>query len=93
MTPDQRRIKGEEARQLLEHPMLRDAFAAVDDYLNQAALSCQPDDAGKAQRIVISKQLLQAIRREIARKVDDGEIAKVQMRELEQQRGIRRFIR
>lgn len=93
MTPEQRRIKGNEARQLLENPMLKEAFAALDDYLNSAALSCNPDDAEKARRIVISKQLLAAVKREITRQIEDGVIADVQINELEQRRGLRRFMR
>ena len=63
--------------------MFKEAFQAVDEYLNQAALTCSPDDAEKARRIVISKQLLSAVKREIQRKVEDGDIAQIQMQELE----------
>lgn len=73
--------------------MLKEAFAAVDDYLNQSALTCSPDDPTKAQRIVISKQLLAAVKREITRKIEDGEVAEIQLNELDTRRGLRRFIR
>lgn len=86
MTNEQRRIKGMEAKQLLDNPMLKDAFTAVDEFLNQSALACSPDDATKAQRIIISKQLLQAIKREITRKIEDGDVAVIQIQELEQRR-------
>lgn len=93
MTPEQRRIYGAEAKQLLDNKHFKDAFTAVDDYLNAQALACSPDDATKAQRIVISKQLLQAVKREIVRKIEDGEVAEVQMQEIEQRRGLRKFLR
>lgn len=93
MILEHKRIRGEDARNLLENSLLKGAFSAVDEYLNSAALSCSPDDKDKAQRIIISKQLLAAVQREIRRVVDDGEIAKVQMAEIEQRKGIRRFIR
>ena len=93
MSLEQRRIRANEARQLLENTMLKNAFSAVDNYLNEQALTCSPDDAVKAQRIVISKQLLQAVKREITRVIDDGDVAEIQMSELEQRRGLRKFLR
>jgi hypothetical protein len=93
MTPEQRKIHGAEAKQLLDNKHFKEAFEAVDDYLNAAALACSPDDAAKAQRIVISKQLLQAVKREIVRKIEDGEVAEVQISEIEQRRGLRKFLR
>jgi hypothetical protein len=93
VSPEERRFRGQDAKQLLDNKLFKEAFAAVDEYLNQAALSCSPDDATKAQRIVISKQLLQAVKREVVRQVEDGVVADVQINELEQRRGLRKFIR
>ena len=92
-TPEHRRIRGNDARQLLDNSLLKEAFAAVDKYIDEQALSCPPDDATRAQRIVISKQLLAAIRREIVRVVEDGDVAEVQIDMLEKARGLRRFVR
>lgn len=93
MTPEQRRIAGAEAAQLLENKHLKAAFAAVDEYLNGQALTCSPDDAEKARRIINCKQLLAAIKREITRKIEDGEVADIQIHELETRRGLRKFLR
>lgn len=93
MTPEQRKIKGREAKQLLENPLLKEAFAAVDRYIDDQAFSCSPDDAVRAQRIIVSKQLLQAVKREIIRKIEDGEVAEIQIAEIEKQRGLRLFRR
>lgn len=90
---DQRIIIGNEARQLLENKHFVDAFESVDYYLNQVALSCDPDNKDKASRIVISKQLLAAIKREIERKVEDGEMANIEISELERKKGLLRFMR
>lgn len=87
-TPESRRIRGNDARQLLDNQLLKDAFAAVGEYVDNQALSCPPDDAARAQRIVISKQLLAAIKREMVRVIEDGDIAEVQIHELEQKRGL-----
>jgi hypothetical protein len=90
---EQRRIIGNEARQLLENRHLKEAFEAVEEYLDQAALGCDPDNKDKAARIIISKQLLAAIKREIERKIEDGEIANIEISELERKKGLLRFIR
>lgn len=93
MDPARRRIVGNEAAQLLDNKHFRDAFGAVEDALEVYALSCDADNRDKAARIVISKQLLQAIKREIVRKADDGYMAEVEIAEIEKQRRVRRFIR
>lgn len=93
LSAEDRRIRGNDARHLLDNPLFKEAFAAVNDYLESAAMSCNPDDAEKARRIVISKQLLAAVKREITRVVEDGVVADVQISEIEARRGLRRFIR
>lgn len=93
MTPETRKFRGEDAKQLIDNLMLKAAFSAVGSHLDAAALSCPPDDKDKAQRIILSKQLLAAIEREIRRVIEDGEVAKVQLSEIEQRRGLKRFLR
>lgn len=73
--------------------MFTQAFDAVNAYLTSSALSCDADDAKKAQRIVISQQLLSGIKREITRIVQDGVIAEVQISELEQRKKLAFFRR
>jgi hypothetical protein len=77
--PGRRVVIANEARQILDNTHFKQAFAAVGDMLEAQALACDPDNKDKAARIVIGKQLLQAIRREIIRKMDDGYMAEVQM--------------
>lgn len=86
MTPEARVFRATDARQLLENPLFVEAFEAVAGHLQSTSLSCDPDNATKAQRIIISQQLLAAVKREITRIVQDGEIAKVQMHELERKK-------
>lgn len=83
-TPERRRIIGAEAQQALDNKHWKEAFAAVNDYLDQVALSCDPDNRDKAQRVVISKQLLAAIRQELIRKIEDGEVAKIEIEKIEE---------
>ena len=86
MTPQERTFRATDAKQLLENKLFVEAFDAVQNHLNMAALTCDPDNAEKARRIVISQQLLAAVKREITRVVNDGEMAQVQIAELEQKR-------
>jgi len=95
MTDDleSRRIRAEEARQFLSNPLFREAFDGVARDLLEVSLTCDPDNKDKAQRIVISQQLLQAVRREIERKVNDGEFAAFQMAELDKRKKLFQFRR
>ena len=86
MTNDEAKFRAEDAKQLLENKMFREAFKAVSEYLESKALSCDPDNREMAQRVVISKQLLAAIKREIERHIDNGLIADVRISELEKRR-------
>lgn len=83
LTPERRRIIGAEAAQALRDKHWNEAFEAVDDYLDKVALSCDPDNKEKAQRIVISKQLLQSVRQALIRKIEDGEAARIEIERLE----------
>jgi len=86
MTNEKDRIIGNDAKALLENPLFKDAFLAVAEYLDAKALACDPDNKDMAQRIILSKQLLQGIKREIERKVENGMIAEVRLSELEQRK-------
>lgn len=92
-SPEQRRVVGQEAQQLLRNPHFVEAWDAVAGYLDQVALSCDPDNKDKAQRVIISKQLLQAVKQEFIRKVEDGEMAQIEIAELERKNKPLRFIR
>lgn len=93
MSPEKRKFLAEDAKQLLDNSMLKSAFSAVADYLEQAALGCDPDDAERARRIVLSKQLLASIKREITRYVEDGKVAQIQIDELKKEGRLKRFLR
>lgn len=93
MTLEARKFRATDAKQLLENPLLVEAFGAVEKHLHSSAIACDPDNATKAQRIVISQQLLAAVKREITRVVQDGTIAEVQMNEIEQKKRFALFQR
>jgi hypothetical protein len=81
-------ITGNDAKAILDDKLFKGAFEAVKEYLDQQALSCDPDNKDKAARIIISKQLLQAVKRELERQVETGLIAQVQLSEIEKKRSL-----
>lgn len=75
--------KGVDAKQLLENPLLNMAFNRVEEYITSQELTCTPDDKDRCQRLIISKQLLAGVKREIHRVIQNGELAKVKVEALE----------
>jgi hypothetical protein len=88
-TPEQRRIIGAEAKQALQDRHWNEALKAVESYLVDGLKHCDPDNKDKCQRITISMQLLEAIKRELIRKIEDGEMATIELRELEKRKTLR----
>lgn len=86
MSPEQVKWKAEDAKRLLEDPMLKAAFDAVSGYIESKTLSCDPDNREMAQRIVLSKQLLAGVRREIYRYVEEGQVADIRIAEMEKKK-------
>lgn len=93
LSAEQRKIRGNEARSVLENRHLREALKAVYDAVEAEALSCSRDDREKAHRIVITKQLAVMFERELVRKIEDGYVAEVELSELEARRRPRVFRR
>lgn len=92
-TPEQRRIIGAEAQQSLDDRHWKEAFAAVEGYLIDKAKACDTTKEGHADNVVIALQLLEAIKRELVRKIEDGEMARIEMAELERRNRPLRFVR
>jgi hypothetical protein len=92
-SPDQVRISANEARQVLESRHFINAWDAVNLGIEQVALHCEPDGTDKAQRIIISKQLLHALKREFERKLSDGYMAEVILNEIERSKKLPQFRR
>ena len=76
-------FRAADAKQLLENPMLRDAFEAMASYIEQKAVGCDPDNKEMAQRIILSKQLLAGIKREIERHIENATVEKMRIAQLE----------
>lgn len=93
LTPHDRIIQAADAKALLDNRLFKQAFERVSDGIDALAMSCDPDNHEKAARIIISKQLLAALKREITRQIEDGEIAQFQLKEVEKRKGLMKFIR
>jgi hypothetical protein len=96
-TYDQQRIRGSEAAQLLENKHYREAFDSLNAALDSSILGCNlyaKDADAAAVRLVMAKQMLLGVKRELERKVVDGIMADDQLsRELAAQERVRVFRR
>jgi hypothetical protein len=86
-------IRGADAKALLDNPIFRDAFAAAAEYVEAKALDCDADNKEAAQRVIITKQILASVRREIERHVANGQVAQIQIAELEKRNRLKLFRR
>ena len=93
MTPEKAAMMGEDARAILNSPVFKLAVERVGEHVDNVALSCDPDNKDKAQRVIISKQLLRAIVRELELVIEDGEAARIHMDELEKRNRLLKFRR
>lgn len=84
MTEDQQAlINATEARQLLDNKHFKEAFQGVADYLEMQGLACDSNDEKRAHNVILCKQILWKIKREIERKVEEGDIARIRIEEAE----------
>lgn len=93
MSLEQDKWQAAEARAVLDNPAFKGAFEAVSAYVEQRALSCDPDNKEMTQRVVLTKQILAAVKRELERVIDDGKVAEIRMAELEKKSILRAFRR
>ena len=88
MTPDEQKRMGQEALSIVSNTAFRHAMDKVADYIESQAISCDPDDSKRAQRIIIAKQIQASFSREIRRIIDNGEVANVRINALEEKKGV-----
>ena len=69
---------------LTNNPAFKAAIGKMETYLEAKALSADPDNKDACSRIVISKQILKGIVRELERLVADGEV--IQLKELDRRK-------
>ena len=90
-SPEERRVIGAEAKQALDNKHWREAFDAMESYLIDSAKSAR--DAQAAHLVAISLQLLEGIKQELIRKIEDGEVAKMELEQVERANRPRMFQR
>jgi hypothetical protein len=93
LSPEARRSRAIEARQFSENALFKAMFEGVGEALEHKALACDPKDERQAADIIRCKQLLAAMRREIERRVEDGEFAAFEMKELARRSPMERIFR
>lgn len=93
MTLQDERILGQDAKAILENPVVKQVFKRLEDHVNSKILSCDPDNKEATQRAVITRQILFGIRREFEKLVQDGEVAEIQLNEMEVKKPFMKVIR
>ena len=75
-------LKARDAASFLENQSFKDAVDAMNGYLDAKMLSSKLLE-GEAERLILSKQLLAGIVRELNRAVTDGVVEEFNLREVE----------
>ena len=78
------KILGADAHGLVNNPAYKQAVKRMDAYLETKLLSCNPDSREETLRVVLTKQLFVGLQREFAKIIENGEVAMIQIEELEQ---------
>lgn len=72
-------IKGNDAAQLLNNPILKEAFETVREHINERSESIKTTDIKECQDAIRSRQILTAIERAIYSFVEDGKFAQAEL--------------
>jgi hypothetical protein len=76
----------QDAKYVLESKSFKTAFERMAAHLEAKALSCDVDNKEQAQRVVLAKQILAGIKREMERLVVDGTVAEIKLAEIKSRR-------
>lgn len=71
---DEKQIRAADAQTLLDNPVYKGAVVALNNLLDNQMLGMDVDNQAQCARIVQAKQLVQAMTREIARFVAEGQV-------------------
>lgn len=83
MTPEQEARKGDEAEQLLRHPLIKEAFNSLDAWLRAERERSDPRDKGYHSDLIRYEQLLARFQDHFRALIMSGEAAKLQLRDRE----------
>lgn len=75
-------LKAAEAKSLLDNKIFKAAMLKMNQSLDMKMMSVNPDEIEKCARVVLAKQILNGIDREIKRFIVDGQVV-MKLAELE----------
>jgi len=79
MTRDQESRRGEQARRLLDDPLLQEAFATVETNLRDAWSATADDAAAERERLWLMLKLLGRVRAHLTSVLETGQLADGQL--------------
>jgi hypothetical protein len=93
MSIEQDKLRGREARALLDNPLHKDAVKALNEYIEHKALTVDPNNEKAAQVILITKQIAKAYIREFEKLIQNGQVAEIRIDQMEEQKRFKVFNR
>jgi hypothetical protein len=79
LTPEEKIARAQEAQRLLEHPLLREAFANLKlDYF-EAFTQCDPANVHGRDNIFHSARVLESVQQHLRVIMQDGKVTQAQM--------------
>ncbi len=79
ITPESEAVRGAQARELLEHPLLREFLGHVRSSLERERAKCGIRDTELHTRLILWEQCANAFERAMRQTIETGEIAKLQI--------------
>lgn len=86
-------FKANDAKALLDNPIHKEAIKKINEYIEDKALSVDPNNEKATQMIIVTKQLAVAYIRAIERFIENGKVEQIRIDQLEKKTGIRKFNR
>lgn len=75
MTPEDRVLRGNEARFILEHEVFRDAFSMIESSILSQMREVKPRDREMHSELIRRYQTLQAVKRVLVQTMETGKLA------------------
>jgi hypothetical protein len=75
MTPEDRVLRGNEARFILEHEVFRDAFSMIESSILSQMREVKPRDREMHSELIRRYQTLQAVKRALVQTLETGKLA------------------
>ena len=79
MTLEEERRRGEQARRMLDDPLLKEAFASVETALREAWTATVDDATAERERLWLMLKLLGRVRGDLMEVLETGRLAERQL--------------